>query len=572
MKLFREPLLQLSEYENICKNLENNECTVYVEGCVDAQKTHWMASFSEDYPFKLIVTHSEKRVKEIYESYRFFDKNVQDYPARDIIFYSADVHGQALVRQRLSVIQKLLEQEPVTVVTTIDGLMDSLLPPEKLSQQIIRLREGGICDQEDLVRRLIHMGFERAIQVEGPGQFSVRGGILDIYNLADDCPYRIEFWDDEIDTIRSFDAESQRSIERHEEISIYPAAEMVFTEVRIQKGLAKIKKDVDKGVRLFQKEGKPEEAGHLKHLYDEAKEAFEFSFGSTNMDSLIRYFYEETVSFLDYFPKNETLIFLDEPARLQEKAEGVVREFEESMKGRLEKGYIIPGQMEILYSEKELFQRLGKWRSLLLSTLDQKMDYLSPMHKYHLEVQSIQSYHRNFELLVKDLKRWKRSKYRMVLVANSRTRAEHLARDLQEYELPAAVTETMDRSAEPGQIVICYGNLHSGVEYPLIKFVILSESDIFGETKKRRKKKTEYSGQKLNSFMDLNIGDYVVHENHGLGVYKGIEKIEVDKVEKDYIKIEYSGGDNLYILATQLDMIQKYAGADAKRPKLNKLG
>ncbi|HAP22093.1 MAG TPA: transcription-repair coupling factor, partial [Lachnospiraceae bacterium] len=572
MKLFREPLLQLSEYKNICKNLEDNECPVYVEGCVDAQKTHWMASFSEAYPFKLIVTHSEKRVKEIYENYRFFDKNVQDYPARDIIFYSADVHGQALVRQRLSVIQKLLEQEPVTVVTTIDGLMDSLLPPEKLSQQIMRLREGGICDQEDLIRRLIQMGFERAVQVEGPGQFSVRGGILDIYNLADDCPYRIEFWDDEIDTIRSFDAESQRSIERHEEISIYPAAEMVFTEVRIQKGMAKIKKDVDKGVRLFQKEGRPEAASHLKHLYDEAKEAFEFSFGSTNMDSLIRYFYEETVSFLDYFPKNETLIFLDEPARLQEKAEGVTREFEESMKGRLEKGYIIPGQMEILYSEKELFQRLGKWRSLMLSTLDQKITYLSPMHKYHLEVQSIQSYHRNFELLVKDLKRWKRSKYCMVLVANSRTRAEHLARDLQEYELPAVVTETMNRIAEPGQIVICYGNLHSGVEYPLIKFVILSESDIFGEAKKRRKKKTEYSGQKLNSFMDLNIGDYVVHENHGLGVYKGIEKIEVDKVEKDYIKIEYSGGDNLYILATQLDMIQKYAGADAKRPKLNKLG
>ena len=572
MKLFREPLLQLSEYKNICKNLEDNECPVYVEGCVDAQKTHWMASFSEAYPFKLIVTHSEKRVKEIYENYRFFDKNVQDYPARDIIFYSADVHGQALVRQRLSVIQKLLEQEPVTVVTTIDGLMDSLLPPEKLSQQIMRLREGGICDQEDLIRRLIHMGFERAVQVEGPGQFSVRGGILDIYNLADDCPYRIEFWDDEIDTIRSFDAESQRSIERHEEISIYPAAEMVFTEVRIQKGMAKIKKDVDKGVRLFQKEGRHEAASHLKHLYDEAKEAFEFSFGSTNMDSLIRYFYEETVSFLDYFPKNETLIFLDEPARLQEKAEGVTREFEESMKGRLEKGYIIPGQMEILYSEKELFQRLGKWRRLMLSTLDQKITYLSPMHKYHLEVQSIQSYHRNFELLVKDLKRWKRSKYCMVLVANSRTRAEHLARDLQEYELPAVVTETMNRIAEPGQIVICYGNLHSGVEYPLIKFVILSESDIFGEAKKRRKKKTEYSGQKLNSFMDLNIGDYVVHENHGLGVYKGIEKIEVDKVEKDYIKIEYSGGDNLYILATQLDMIQKYAGADAKRPKLNKLG
>lgn len=166
------------------------------------------------------------------------------------------------------------------------------------------------------------MGFERAVQVEGPGQFSVRGGILDIYNLADDCPYRIEFWDDEIDTIRSFDADSQRSIERHEEISIYPAAEMVFTEARIRKGLAKIKKDVDKGVRTFQKEGRAEEAGHLKHIYEEAKEAFEYSFSGANMDSLIRYFYEDTVSFLDYFPKAETLIFLDEPARLQGKGGG----------------------------------------------------------------------------------------------------------------------------------------------------------------------------------------------------------------------------------------------------------
>ena len=572
MKLFREPLLQLSEYEEIRKDLMEQRCPVYVEGCVDAQKTHWMASFSEDYPFKLIVTHSEKRVKDIYEDYRFFDKYIQDYPARDIIFYSADVHGQAMVRQRLAVVQKLLEHEPITVVTTIDGLMDSLLPPEKLKQQIIRLSEGGIMNQEDLVRRLVNMGFERAGQVESPGQFSVRGGIIDVYNLADDCPYRIEFWDDEIDTIRSFDADSQRSIQRHTEFSIYPAAEMVFTNVRIDKGLVKLKKDIDKGYKAFQKEGKPEAAANLKHLYEEVKDAFEFSFGSSNMDSLIRYFYEETASFLDYFPKNETLIILDEPARLQEKAEATAAEFSESMKGRLEKGYIVPGQMEILSTDKDLFYRLNKERCLLLSTLDQKVNGMAMASKYHLNVQSIQSYNRNFDLLVKDLKRWKKMKYRMILVAFSKTRAEHLAKDLAGYDLTASVAENTDRIVEPGQIVICHGNLHGGMEYPLIKFVILSESDIFGEMKKRRKKKSEYSGQKLNSFMDLNIGDYVVHENHGLGVYKGIEKISVDKVEKDYIKIEYSGGDNLYILATQLDLIQKYASADAKRPKLNKLG
>ena len=274
MKLFREPLLQLSEYEDIRKNLADHKGPVYVEGCVDAQKTHWMASFSEEYPFKLIVTHSEKRVKDICEDYRFFDRNVYDYPARDIIFYSADVHGQALVQKRLTVIQKLLEHEPVTVVTTIDGLMDSLLPPEKLAQQIIRLREGGVYDPKDLVKRLVCMGFERTVQVEGPGQFSVRGGILDIYNLADDCPYRIEFWDDEIDTIRSFDVDSQRSIERHEQISVYPAAEMVFTEARIRKGLDRLKKDVDKGIRLFKKEGKPEEAGNSSGVLSVPTEDF----------------------------------------------------------------------------------------------------------------------------------------------------------------------------------------------------------------------------------------------------------------------------------------------------------
>lgn len=572
MRLFREPLFQLNEYECVRKDLEEGRYPVYVEGCVDAQKTHWMASFTEDYPFKLIVTHSEKRVKEIYENYRFFDKNILDYPARDIIFYSADVHGQAMVRQRLAVVQKLLEHEPMTVVTTIDGLMDSLLPPVKLKQQIIRLEEGGTADPSDLVKRLVHMGFERAGQVEGSGQFSVRGGILDVYNLADDCPYRIEFWDDEIDSIRSFDVSSQRSIERHDQISVYPAAEMVFTETRIQKGLAKLKKDVDKGYKAFQKEGKPEAASNLKHLYEETKDAFEYAFGSSNMDSLIHYFYEETATFLDYFPLDETLIVLDEPVRLWEKAEGVVTEFSESMKSRLEKGYIVPGQMEILSSEKDIFYRLNKMHCLMLSTLDQRVSGLTPASKYHLNVQSIQSYNRNFEMLVKDLKRWKKQKYRMILVAFSKTRAEHIAKDLEAYGLTASVAENAERHVEPGQIVICHGNFHGGMEYPLIQFVILSESDIFGELKKRRKRKSEYSGQKLNSFMELNIGDYVVHENHGLGIYKGIERISVDKVEKDYIKIEYSGGDNLYILATQLDVIQKYASADAKRPKLNKLG
>ena len=174
-------------------------------------------------------------------------------------------------------------------------------------------------------------------------------------------------------------------------------------------------------------------------------------------------------------------------------------------------------------------------------------------------------------MLTQDLKRLKRNGYRAVLISGSRTRAKRLAEDLRDYDLSSFYSEDQEREVNPGEIMVCYGHIEVGYEYPMIKFIVISESDIFGKTKKKKKRKS-YDGQKISSFSDLKPGDYVVHENHGLGIYRGIEKIEVDKVTKDYMKISYADGGNLYILATQLDQIQKYASADAKKPKLNKLG
>jgi transcription-repair coupling factor (superfamily II helicase) len=191
--------------------------------------------------------------------------------------------------------------------------------------------------------------------------------------------------------------------------------------------------------------------------------------------------------------------------------------------------------------------------------------------KYDFTVRSVNPYNNNFDVLIKDLAKWKKSGYRILLLSGSRTRAKRLSEDLMEHDLTAFYSEDMDRVIQKGEIMVAYGSLHKGFEYPLIKFVIISESDIFGAEKKKKRKIKEYDGKKIQSFTDLNIGDYVVHENHGLGVYRGIEKIEVDKITKDYIKIEYAGGGVLYILATGLDVIQKYAGAEAKKPKLNKL-
>ena len=200
------------------------------------------------------------------------------------------------------------------------------------------------------------------------------------------------------------------------------------------------------------------------------------------------------------------------------------------------------------------------------------MQDLSIANHFSIQARSIGAYNNSFELLVKDLKQYKKKGYAVILLSGSRTRAKRLAEDLLAEELNCYYTEDYDHVAKAGEVMVLYGKVKRGYEYPLLSFAVISESDIFGSQKKRKKKKKAYEGEKISSFTELSIGDYVVHENHGLGIYRGIEKIEVDKTVKDYIKIEYDKGGNLYILATQLDMIQKYASADAKKPKLNRLG
>ncbi|MDD4112969.1 MAG: transcription-repair coupling factor, partial [Herbinix sp.] len=249
----------------------------------------------------------------------------------------------------------------------------------------------------------------------------------------------------------------------------------------------------------------------------------------------------------------------------------VETEFREGMIGRIENGYILPGQMDAIYAYKDILNTLSKKNTLLISTMEPRNSYITPKKKYDFTVQTTASYHKNFDVLVKDLERWKKNKYRVILLSGSRTRAKRLVDDLYDFHINAFYSEDMDRTLMDGEIMVAYGKLRRGFEYPLIKLVVISESDIFGAERKKKKKKSSHEGKRIQSFTELTPGDYIVHENHGLGVYKGIEKIEVDKITKDYIKIEYGDGGVLYVLATGFDMIQKYSGAEGRKPKLNKL-
>lgn len=510
MKAFLTPLQGLAEFEQIKEKSKTNKGILQVSGCMESQKSHLMYGLSGIAPYRLILAEDERRAREIYEDYRFYDRKVYSYPAKDLLFFQADIHGNLLIRQRMKVIKALLEEKELTVVTSIDGCMDFLESLEKIKEQLIHYESDSTVDTEQLKNQLVALGYERVGQVEMPGQFSVRGGIVDIYCLTEENPWRIELWGDEIDSIRSFDPESQRSLENLEELTIYPAVE---------------------------------------HIGD-----------------------KDMVSFLDYFPEERTIIFLDEPNRLTEKGGAVEEEYRQSRMHREEKGSRnLPENW--LCSFEQLQKELNKRNCISVCALEPKQAAWKVREKFYLEVKSISAYNNSFELLVKDLHQYKKQGYRIALLSGSRTRAERLAKDLQEEGLAAFYGQDYDREICPGEIMVVYGHAKKGFEYPLIKFAVMTESDIFGQEQKKKKKKKNYSGSRIQDFAELSIGDFVVHEKHGLGIYRGIEKVEVDRIVKDYIKIEYRGGSNLYIPATQLDCLQKYSGADAsKAPKLNKLG
>lgn len=537
MKTFLQPLSQLAEMEEIVRSCKKNTGILQISGCIESQKAHLMYGLSGIFPYKLIIAEDEKRAKEIYEDYRFYDKNVYYYPAKDFLFFQADIHGNLLIRQRMRTVQALIQAEEagiaqkattqkntamlnglecseipsVTVVTSVDGCMDYLQPIFEIKRSLLHFRNDSELDIDELKKALVLMGYERVGQVEMPGQFAIRGGIVDIYALTEENPWRIELWGDEIDSIRSFDSQSQRSIDNLEEITIYPATEQTETK--------------------------------------------------------------EKSTFIDYFPQNQTIIFLDEPNHLVECAEDVENEVRQSRENRAAKGeQTIPSDW--ICETEALLEILNKRNCAAICSWEPNKKHWKVTEKFHLTVRSISSFNNSFELLVKDLKNFKKQGYQTVLMAGSRTRAERLAKDLMEEELNAFYGKEFDRILQPGEIMVVYGHAKRGFEYPDIKFAVITESDIFGQEQKKAKKKKNYSGQRIQDFAELSIGDFVVHEKHGLGIYKGIEKVEVDKIVKDYIKIEYRGGSNLYILATQLDALQKYSGAveDAKAPKLNRLG
>ena len=530
MKCFLAPLRELTDYEEVYKKRGLGKGYIQIAGGVGSQKVHMIQDLSDGFDFKIIVFSSEEKAKIAYEEYSYIQENVHYYPPKDLLFYDVDIKGKYIFSSKINVIKSIIERKEgssVVIVTTIDSFIDGLPKLSEMKKATIKVKDNQSIDFAGFQKELVEIGYERVTQVEASGHFAVRGGIIDVYPFTEENPVRVELWGDEVDSIRVFDIESQRSLGDLEEILLYPACEL--------KGLHKN-------------------------------------------------------SFLDYFKDTNCILFLDEPQRLIETLISVYEEYKNSMKMRrsqeaennpkegstrdeaFQKSTKAERESGLhVLSPAEIIEKLNTFAGIAFTALDTKLKDFIIKDKVSYAVKSVNPYHNSFEMLTRDLRAYRRKGYRVVLLSPSISRAKRLAEDLRDYDLRSFYSDDKNRIVNPSEILVTWGHLAGGYEYPLLKFLVISESDIFGK-RIRKKKRRRYSGEKIQDFSNLRIGDYVVHENHGLGIYQGIEKIEVDKVTKDYMKIEYASNGALFIPATGLDVIQKYSGADGKKPKLNKLG
>lgn len=574
MKAILEQLAQHNSIVDIDRWLKDEETPVSICGTEGTAQVCVMNQAARNAHVKLVVTYSEDRMNELYEDFHFYEKDVMLYPSKDILFYSADIHGNTITRRRMEVLRKLIQGEKCTVILSVSALLDRMPELGYLKKYICTIKVAEELDVENLKNMLVDLGYEKTDRVDGVGQFAIRGGIVDVFPLTEACPYRIELWDTEVDTIRSFDVESQRSIENVDSITIFPATEMVLSEDRIAKGLKKINAELKTYSEKLKTEFRTEEYARIKREIGALSEQLTEFNAAVGVDSFVEYFYNRTVSLIDCFPK-DTMVLIDEPGKVANEALKCEQEFKDSMEGRLRGGYVLPGQTNLLFSYDYIIHAFCKYRTMLFSFFRGEDRLIDAKHTAEITMKSVMQYQNSFDNLLQDIAGWRAKGYRMVIVSPSVTRGRRLADNLVNNDVTCFFSESRSRVLAEKELMITSGRLRAGFEFPEIKLVVISEGDIFtarSKTGRIKKKQGRYSGEVIKSFDDISIGDYVVHEKYGIGIYRGIEQVEVDRVFKDYITIEYSGGGKLYVLASEVDAIQKYSSVDNRRPKINKLG
>lgn len=520
----------------------------------------------------LYLVENQQRVKEVFNDFSNLlpGDMVQYFPALDLLPFEVIAQSNETGQKRLEVLQALALGSKPLIITTLDALGKTLPSLQEFRRQIISLHVGQRVDVEQLLADLIEIGYQRVDMVEDKGQLSIRGGILDIYSAASENPYRIEFFDDEIESIRFFAVETQRSIEKIGRIALPPAKEVIFTEKDRPQIIKAMEKEAEQLLKSLAKSGSREAYENFFDRVKEVTEAIGQGLIFPGQEQFLYYLEKDQISLLDYFPE-EPLLIIDEPNRQRESYQGREKENQESYKALLERGRILPGQINNYFTLDRLWQRFSQQKIIYFSLLPKKPVTSENLNILGITAKSLNLFMGKTRLLVDELKEWQRQKYAVLILINSRERAERLRQGLWDYGLEAALVSP-ETEPVPECLYMMEGSLSTGFELVTGKLAVVTEHELFFQPKKKPARRMFQEGKRTTVLEDLRVGDYVVHTNHGIGRYLGIEKLSVGEAERDYLVIKYQGEDKVYVPTDQSGLLQKYVGQEGKKPKLSKLG
>lgn len=515
----------------------------------------------------LLVTHQLNQAQQLYDDLVEMtgESQVHLYPVNELIASEIATSSPELRSQRIEALTAWSEKKSGILIAPAAALKRMLPQPNQWSKYQLAFTNGEEINLKEYLSLLIDMGYEHASMVTTPGEFSQRGGIIDIYPLTEKHPVRIELFDVEIDSIRYFDADTQRSLDQIEEIIIGPATELLLTQEDILSASERIEKALAESLKnKTSKEAKNELLEIIEYDISRLKGMERFQ----EMNKYIGFLYKNPASLLDYLP-NDGLIILEEMGRVQETATSLDTEEAEWYSSLLEANKMVAGS-RFSFDWYTILEKMVQQR-IYMSVFLRHIPNTQPENIINLSSRAMQEFHGQMHLFKNELQRWEKGGFSVLILAPSAKRADKIHSILSDYQIEAVVSKKLELPVAKPTIIT--GNITSGIELPMHKLVVITENELFKKQAKRSRKPQKISNaERIKSYQELNIGDYVVHANHGVGKYLGIETLEMNGMHNDYMLIRYSGDDKLFVPIEQIDLVQKFVGSEGKEPKVYKLG
>ena len=568
--MFVDPLKNLSSYEKLLKEIQEKTSPIAIHGVSSESLGHITYALKEDTKKQILVIASDEiKAKRIYEDLKNFNTPVEMYTSREVVFYDIEAFSYETIHSRLKVLSKLNNGENIVVVTYIEALLNKVMSKKLFENHTENIKYGEIVQLKELAGKFVIKGYERVNMLEGKGQFSIRGGIIDFFPPFSNHPYRIELFDDEVDSIRLFDIASQRSIERVNEVSIPPTKEVLILDDFKEEVIASIDRDFNKALKGSKDNLKEKES--LKNKFLKYMESIREGLNINNVDMVTPYIPDDKLgSLIDYLDKN-SLVLLDDPKRIEEKVKEIYNDFVFKFTDVFQRGELLSSHENIYYNYEKVSRKIKKYTCITVSAFLKTDEIYSPKSILNITTKSMQSFHNKIDFLVEELKHYKYRGYKTIIFAGTEDRGQRLGSALREKGIECIYIYDKNRPIKSSQVFIISGTINGGFEYSDIKFVLISDKEVFGTNKKKISRPIKKNREKITDFSDLKIGSYVVHENHGIGQYLGVEQLDIQGIKKDYLTIKYRGKDKLYVPIDQMNLIQKYVGADKAKPKINKL-